>query len=90
MIHFFLLQNLAEGHTVYNLVKDGNFFILSVPFLKTLDDHPCKISAVPDMKVYSTVNSLVFQKSWPFKEIFDHHILRMNEIGIIQKLNDQV
>ena len=48
--------------------------------------YPCKLAEIkgPSRKAGSI--GLLFQKGWPWTDFFNHHLLRMKESGLMERL----
>ena len=49
--------------------------------------YPCRVDIVQNAPKTAIVNSgLIFTKNWPFTKLFNYHLLRMKEEGILDRL----
>lgn len=52
--------------------------------MKDNENYPCKIDYIPQANVVNA--GMIFQKNWPFTKLFNYHLLRMKEEGILDRL----
>ncbi len=54
--------------------------------ISTYGDHyPCQIQAVK--RNYREIdNGMVYPKKWPFTRLFNHHLVKLRQVGLLQKI----
>ena len=78
-----ILENMA------NNAKMASEMILfsEKPFLQFHDYFPCRILDIKEVERKSQGSlGMIYRRNWPFKDLFNYHLLAMKESGLMDKL----
>jgi len=53
--------------------------------LTTHESYPCEVTSLP-IDLRPRGNGLIFRKNWPYTQLFNYHLLKMHEEGIVNQL----
>ena len=50
------------------------------------DHYPCKLAKIKHSNRKAPTTTMMFQKNWPWKDLFNYHLLAMKESGLMERL----
>ena len=78
-----MLENIANDAT-----KASEYVIfIEKQILQFHEYYPCRLSDIKKAERRSQgISGMVYRKDWPFKELFNYHLLVMKQTGVMDKL----